>query len=120
MNNVDTTGKIKFTMSVANELILEFLDLSLHIDEHNKICVDVSVKLTNSFTYVLPSTCYAKKNVNNVPKGIALRLRRIFDTDEKFDIRSSEYQNYLIARDYKPTLVKRQFHAIKNISRREA
>ena len=107
-------------MSVANELVLEFLDLSLHIDEHNKICVDVSVKPTNSFTYVLPSTCYAKKNVNNVPKGIAWRLRRIFDTDEKFDIRSSEYQNYLIARDYKPTLVKRQFHAIKNISRREA
>ena len=78
------------------------------------------VKPTNSFTYVLPSTCYPKKNINNVPKGIALRLRRICDTDEKFDIRSSEYQNYLIARDYRPTLVKRQFHTIKNISRREA
>ena len=35
-------------------------------------------------------------------------------------MRSCEYQNYLIAKDYKPTLVKRQFHAIKNISRREA
>ena len=78
------------------------------------------MKPTNSFTYVLPSTCYPKKNINNVPKGIALRLRRICDTDEKFDIRSSEYQNYLIARDYRPTLVKRQFYTIKNISRREA
>ena len=107
-------------MSVANESVLEFLDLSLHIDEHKKICVDVFAKPTNSFTYVLPSTCYPKKNINNVPKGIALRLRRICDTDEKFDIRSYEYQNYLIARDYKPTLVKRHFHAIKNISRREA
>ena len=107
-------------MSVANESVLEFLDLSLHIDEHKKICVDVFAKPTNSFTYVLPSTCYPKKNINNVPKGIALRLRRICDTDEKFDIRSYEYQNYLIARDYKPTLVKRHFHAIKNISRRKA
>ena len=35
------------------------------------------------------------------------------------DIRSSEYQNYLIPRDYKPTLVKTQFHAIKIINRRE-
>ena len=52
--------------------------------------------------------------------GIGLRLRKVCDTDEKFDIRSSEYQNYLIARDYKPTLVKKQFHAIKNISRQEA
>ena len=115
MNNVDTTGKIKFTMSVANESVLEFLDLSLHIDKHKKICVDVFAKPTNSFTYVLPSTCYPKKNINNVPKGIAN-----CDTDEKFDICSYEYQNYLIARDYKLTLVKRQFHAIKNISRREA
>ena len=101
-------------------MVLGFLDLNLHIGEHSKICVDVFLKPTNSFTYVLPSTCYPKKNINNVPKGIALRLRRICDTDEKFDIRSSEYQNYLIARDYRPTLVKRQFHTIKNISRREA
>ena len=81
VNNVDTTGKIKFTMSV---------DLSLHIDEHKKICVDVFAKPTNRFIYVLPSTCYPKKNIKNVPKGIALRLRRICDTDEKFDIRSYE------------------------------
>ena len=120
MNNVDTTGKIQFTMSAANESVLEFLGLTLHIDEQKKICVDVFAKPTDSFTYVLPSTCYPKKNIKNVPKGIALRLRRICDTDEKFDIRSYEYQNCLIARDYKPTLVKRQFHAIKNISRCEA
>ena len=89
-------------------------------DEHNKICVDAFAKPTKSFTYVLPCTCYSKKNINNVPKDIALMLRRICDTDEKFDIRSYEYQNYLIGGDYKPTLVKRQFDAIKNISRREA
>ena len=82
MNNVDTTRKIKFTMSVACESVLEFLDM------------DVFAKLTDSFTYVLPSTCYPKKNINNVTKGIALRLRRICDTDEKFDIRSSDYQNF--------------------------
>ena len=46
MNNVDTAGKIKFTMSIANELELELLDLSLHIDEHNKISVDFFVKPT--------------------------------------------------------------------------
>ena len=92
----------------------------MYIDGHNKICVDVFAKPTNSFTYVLRSTCYPKKSVNNVPKGIALRLRRICDTDEKFDIRSYEHLICLIARDYKPTFVKRQFHAIKNISRREA
>ena len=65
--------------------------------------------------YLLP---YEK--MNNALKGIGLSLRSICDTDKKFDARSYEYQNYLIARDYKPTLVKSLFHAIKNISRHEA
>ena len=75
MNSIDTSGKIEFTMSIANNYsVLEFLDLSLHINEHKRICDDVYAKPTNSFTYVLPSTCYPKKCINKVPKGIALRL----------------------------------------------
>ena len=98
MKSIGTPGKIKVTKlkSVANESVPELLDLTLHINEQNKICVDVYVKATNSFTYVLPSTCYPKRNINNIPKSIALRLRRICNSDEKLDIRSDEYQNYLI------------------------
>ena len=99
MNSIDTSAKIKFTMSIANnDSILEVLDLSLHINEHNKICDDVYAKPTNSFTYVLPSTCHPKKRINKVPKGNALRIKIICDSDEKFDIGSSEYQNYLTVR----------------------
>ena len=39
MNTIDISSKIKFTMSIANDSVLEFLDLSLHINERNKICV---------------------------------------------------------------------------------
>ena len=88
MNSIDTSGKIKLTMSVANQSTLEFLDLSLHINEQNMIFVDVYAKPTNSFTYVLPSTFSPKRNINNIPKSIALRLRRICDSDEKFDMHS--------------------------------
>ena len=43
MNSIDASGKIKFTMSVANNnSVSEFLDLSIYINEHNRICVDVS------------------------------------------------------------------------------
>ena len=34
--------------------------------------------------------------------------------------RSAEYQKYLIARDYKPSKVKKQFSDIRNISREQA
>ena len=71
--------------------LIAFLDLRLHINEHNKICVNVYAKPTNSLSYVLPSTCYPKKNISKVPKGIALRLRRICNS----------------ARDYNLTLVRK-------------
>ena len=90
------------------------------LGDNNKITVDVFAKATNSFTYVLPSTCCPKRNIENLPKGVTLHLRRICDTDEKFDVRSSEYQKYFIARNHRPTLIKKQFDFVKNISRSAA
>ena len=120
MNNIDSIKKIQFTLEVAKD-ILEFLDLQLKLDKVSKIIsVDIFSAATNSFTYVLPSTCFPKTNNENIPKGVALRLRRICDSDSKFGKRSVEYQKYLIARDYKPSKVKKQFSDIRNISREEA
>ena len=119
LNNLDDTAKIKFTMQVANENGLDLSDLKLKIVE-GKITVDVYSKPTNSFTYVLPSTCYPYKNIRNVPKGVALRLRRICVTDEKYNQRSSEYQNYLIDRKYNPTLIKKQFEQVGKMTRTQA
>ena len=101
LNNIDKTGKIQFTMQAAGDDGLEFLDLKLKM-VNGKISVDVFPKPTNSFTYVLPSPCYPNRNIRNVPKGIAQRLRRICDSDEKYDERSEGYQKYLIATDYQP------------------
>ena len=83
LNNIDSTGKIKFTMQIADDNGLEFLDLKLKI-QNGKISVDVYSKPTNSFTYVMPNTCYPRKNINNVPRDIALRL------EQKFAARSTE------------------------------
>ena len=107
MVSIDTSGKIKFTMSVTKESFLKFLDLTLNTKEHNKICVDVYPKSTNSFKYVLFSTCYLERNINNTPKSIALRLRRIWHLDENFDMSSHEYQNCLTARDYNISLARK-------------
>ena len=79
-------------MQAAEHDGLEFLDLKLKM-VNGKISVDVFSKPTNSFTYVLPSTCYPKRNIKHIPKDIALRLRRTCDNDEKYDERSKKYQN---------------------------
>ena len=69
-----TTEKVKFTMQIADEVNgLELLDLKIKC-LNGKLSVDVYSKPTNSFTYILPTTCYSMKNMNKVPQGIALRL----------------------------------------------
>ena len=76
LNNLNDTGNEKVMMQVADEDGLELLDLKLKIVE-GKINTDVYTKPTNSFTYVPPSACYPYKNIQNVPKGMALRLGHI-------------------------------------------
>ena len=93
-------------MQAAEDNGLRFLDLKLKM-VNVKIVVDVFRKPTNTFTYVLPSTCYRNRNIKNIPKGITLRLRRICDSAEKYDKLLEKYQKYLIASDYQPGSVKR-------------
>ena len=110
---------IKFTMKTADKNGIKFLDLKFKIVE-GKINADVYFKPTNSFTYVLPSTSYPYENIRNIPKGNVLRLRRICDNDEKYNQRPTEYQNYLICREYNPTLVKKQFEEVGKMTRTQA
>ena len=44
---------------------LELLDLKLKWED-GKITVDIHSKPTNIFTYVLPTTCYPRKSINNI------------------------------------------------------
>ena len=62
----------------------------------------------------------SNENINKIPQGIVLRLQRICDTTEKYESRGDEYKNYLLARDYKPSLVEEQFKNIDQISREDA
>ena len=121
VNNLDNTGKIKFELTTGTDEGLNFLDLNLKFNKDTgRIEVNVYAKPTNSFTYVDPNTCYTRRNINKIPYGIALRIRRICDDDTKFEQKSEEYQNYLIARNYKPSKVKNQFDKVRKITRAQA
>ena len=89
---MDKTGKIKFTVEIAGDTGLEFLDLKFKINE-GKTRVDVYAKSANSFSYTTPNICCRKNSISNISRGIALRLRTIYGDEETFEKRSSEYQN---------------------------
>ena len=120
LNTIDASGKIRFTMETETENGLEVLDLRLKLTGYNQITVDVYSRPTNSFTYVDPKTCYPSRNINKIPEGIALRLRNICDSDEKYEKRWNEYQNYLIPRSCSPSLVVKQLQKVSQISRDNA
>ena len=121
MNKVDPTTKIQFTMEVATDTLELLEDPKIKFDKESKqIYVDVFAKDANSFTYVLPSTCFPKSNIEGIAKKVALRLRWTCDSDEKFENHSAEYQNYLISRDYKPGKVKKQFSDVKKLTKEKA
>lgn len=92
LNNADEAGKITFAMEIAGqEKGLEILDLGTKFVE-SKLSVDDSTKPTNGFTYVIPPTCYRHKNIKDAPRGNVLSLRRICNTDEKFESHANEYK----------------------------
>ena len=107
-------------MEVATDTLV-FLDLKLKFEKESKqISEDVFAKDTNSFTYVLPSTCFPKSNIESIPKGVTLRLRWICYSDKKFKKHSAGCRNYLIARDSKTSKVKKPFSDIKKLAREDA
>ena len=115
MNFIDSPKKIQFTISFRSFIdLLYFLEFQIsHYPPSKQILVDVFSKPTNSFTYVMPSTYFSRRNIEKVPEAVTLQLRRICDTDSKFKIRSNEYQQYLISR----TKVTKQFFDVAEIYR---
>ena len=64
INSIATSSgnNVYIIMSIANNnSVLEFLDLSLHINEHKKICVDVYAKSTNNFTNLFTINLLSQK-----------------------------------------------------------
>ena len=103
---------IQFTIEVAED-VLEFVDLKLTlIKKCSRISVDIFVNAINGFTYVLLRTCFPKSSIENAPKDVALRSRKIFNSNGKFEECSVQYQTYLIVRDYKPCKFRKQFSDI--------
>ena len=70
------------------------------------------------FCYLLHTIL--KNNIKNVSNGIALRIRRIFETDEKFNNCSEVYRHYLMARGYNPRLVDKLFERVEMMFRNNA
>ena len=106
---------IKFTL-VHSPTSLNVLDLTLSLVD-GYIQTDIYSKPTDNHIYLLRNSAHPAHCSKAIPYGVATRVRRNCSTSEAFEMRSLEYQSYLINRGYNPSQVKQQFEKVKSIPR---
>ena len=106
---------IRFTVRFDCHKI-EFLDV-LVVKQNGRLETTVYSKETDGHMYLLPSSSHFHSVSDNIPYGVALRLKRICSTEEEFSKKSIEYKNHLLARGYKRIKVKKQFQKANFFSR---
>ena len=122
LNSISTRLGMKTNLSFTvkySERKLDFLDITIYLED-GKLEFDVYSKSTDSHLYLLPDSCHPKKNTENIPYGVALRLRRICSKEETFDNRSKEYKQYFVNRDYDHGKVLKHFEKVEQITREDA
>ena len=85
-----------------------FLDLKISII-NQKLVTTVYSKPTDSHLYLHKQSCHNKSSIDEIQKGVALRLRRICSSNEEYDKKSSEYERYLVDRGHDVKKVKKTF-----------
>ena len=111
LNSIDSN--LKFTIEVCgNELC--FLDSKLALKD-NKSQTKVYSKPTNSHLYLQAHSCHHLPSILGIQKGIALRLRRIYSTDEESNNKSKKDKDYLIGSVHKLKNVEKLFNDVLNM-----
>ena len=106
-------------MTVGENDKFTFLDLRIVLN-NNKLFTTVYSKPTSSQMYLHADSIHPKSTFNCIQKGVSIRLRRIWSTDEKFNERSKEYKAYLVARGHNPASVLKEFDRTANLTRTQA
>ena len=105
---------LKFTVEVGKDHLC-FLDLKISVSS-NKLTIPVYSKSTDSHLYLHSTSCHKSSSINGIPKGVALRLRRICSTTWEYQSKAKKYSSYLVARGHNSKTVKSTFDKIEKVS----
>ena len=96
-NNLYPT--IKFTHCISPEKV-NFLDTTVYLVDYS-LETEIYTKPTDTHQYLLPSSCHPRHIIKNIPRSLALRIRRVCSTSAFFDKHAAQLTAYLILRQYK-------------------
>ena len=87
---------IKFTHCISPEKV-NVLDTTVHLVD-NSLETETYTKPTDTHQYLLPSSCHPRHIIKNIPRSLALRIRRACSTSAFFDKHAAHLAIYLILR----------------------
>ena len=116
LNSLD--DDLKFTMEVGNKELC-FLDVKISI-VNNTLETTIYSKPTDSHLYLHATSCHNNASIKGIPKGVALRVRRLCSTDIEYEQKAIDYMEYLKLRGYNDKGVKTSFEKYAAKSRAES
>jgi hypothetical protein len=97
-------NRLKFTMEKSKEKI-NFLDITVEINEQGTISTDIFYKMTDSHQYLDFYSCHPKHVRTNIPYNMMRRISRIVSNKEQKYQRFAEMAKWLKLRNYPEQLI---------------
>ena len=92
-------SSFQFTCNYSKECV-QFLDVSVSVDNSGNITTDLYVKPTDTQQYLMATSCHPNHTKRSIPYSQALRILRICSSKELAKLRRSELVDCLVKRGY--------------------
>ena len=96
---------LSYTMEINCNNRVNFLDLTVIINERNEIETDIYYKETDSHQYLNYHSCHPKHTKNNIPYNLMKRIHTFVTNVERKKFRLIELKNWLLLLDYPEKLL---------------
>ena len=106
-------NKIKWTVESGRSI--NFLDVTVFINDNGKLSTDVYSK--NCHSYLSPNSCHNPCTFRGLAVGMGRRLRLICSDDNTLKNRIIEYTNYLVSSGWKKDFAFKALTTGANVSR---
>ena len=83
----------------------------------DKVAVDLYTEPTDSYQYLLPTSCHPLHCSKNIPHSLALRIRRIYSDDETVEKRSKDLSEQLKQRGYQKQVIDQVIENVRHMER---
>ena len=96
---------------------MEFIELYVYSDANNILRTKLYSKPSDTFSYLVPSSCHKTHIIENIPRNIA---RRVYLNNSETDNYLKDkvvFMNHLVARGYNKHFVKESFADVEKLDR---